>query len=60
MKENLFKLTETTPDPKYEQMGFNSNNIVENLTNIILALLGIMGLIVFVFLIRFIKNRFKM
>lgn len=53
-------MTETEPDPRYEQMGFKSNNIVENLTNIILAILGICGLIVFVFIIRFLKNKFAM
>lgn len=39
-------------------MGYNSNNIVQNLINIIAYLAAAIGLAVFALAIRFLKNKF--
>lgn len=39
-------------------MGFESESIVENLGSMFMYLAGFVGLVAFVFLIRFIKNKY--
>jgi hypothetical protein len=41
-------------------MGYESENIIKNLGSMFMYLGGFLGLVVFVFLIRFLKNKYEL
>ena len=44
----------------FDKMGYSSTSIIENLGSMFLYLMGFLCLVVFVLLIRFLKNRYKL
>ena len=55
----IFRFTEENQnDENFKEMGYKSDNIFENLGSMVMYLVGFVFLVLFVLLIRYLKNRY--
>jgi len=59
IRSKLFNFTETENDSQFSSMGYQSPNIVENLGSMLVYLLLIVLTIIFVFAIRYFKDKYE-
>lgn len=59
IKSKIFKFSEEKPSENFVEMGYSSESSVENLGSMFMYLGGFACLVAFVFLIRFLKNRYE-
>lgn len=55
-----FHPNEGETDPNFQSMGYQSDNIIDNMGSMILYLVGFVMLVAFALSIRFLKNKYAM
>ena len=60
IKSKIFKFSEEEPEESFTKMGYDSKSCIENLGSMFMYLGGFLGLVVLVFLIRFLKNKYEL
>ena len=60
IKSKFFNFSKEEPADSFTKMGYASKSSVENLGSMFLYLGGFIGLVVFVLIIRFLKNKYQM
>jgi hypothetical protein len=58
IKSWIFSFSQSESDPQFQSIGYDSDNIVENLGSMFLFLVGVLFLVLFVILIKRLKDRY--